>query len=88
MKVRTEEIIKRCGGSILDIGCVQHSLESIKNDFWLHGQLTENFSNVTGIDVLKEDIHELRKLGYNVNAITKQNQKNLAVNFWIVAESI
>jgi SAM-dependent methyltransferase len=60
-KERVEEIVKRCKGSILDVGCVVG-----RGDNWLHGKLTEKFDQVLGIDIQKEKIEELRKEGYNV----------------------
>lgn len=66
MDIRIKEILQRCEGSILDIGCVQHTLECVKNDSWLHGNLTEIFNDVVGIDLLKEEVKILNKMGYNV----------------------
>lgn len=54
MKRRIKGIIERCEGTILDIGCVQHSLENIRSDSWLHGKLAEKFSNPTEIDTFKD----------------------------------
>lgn len=70
-KNRIKEIIVRCEGSILDIGCVATQLESLKrniksNLWWLHGELAKRFSKVVGIDILKKEIHELKKMGYDV----------------------
>ena len=73
MERRIKEIIARCEGTILDIGCVHHSLENIKSDSWLHGKLTENFSTVMGLDFLKEEIQELKKIGYNVEYGNAEN---------------
>ena len=73
METRIKEIIARCEGSILDFGCVQHSLESIKSDSWLHGKLAENFSNVVGVDILREEVQELEKKGYTVICANAEN---------------
>ena len=66
MERRIKEIIARCEGAILDIGCVQHTLENIKSVSRLHGRLAERFNDVVGIDYLKKEIQELKKMGYNV----------------------
>lgn len=66
MGERVNEIVERCEGSILDIGCVQHSLERIKSDSWLHGVLCNQFNDVVGMDILEEEIQELSDMGYNV----------------------
>lgn len=75
MKPRVKEIIERCNGSILDLGCVQHTLKGIESDSWLHGKLTERFSYVIGIDILKEEVLELKKREYNVICADVENFK-------------
>ena len=65
------EIIARCeGNSILDIGSVATQLESLKrnieNNLWLHAELAKRFNKVVGIDILKKEIQELRRMGYDV----------------------
>lgn len=58
------KIFKYCSGEVLDIGCLQHSIEKTYSNRWIHGQLAKYFT-VTGIDI-NEDVLELRKRGYNV----------------------
>jgi len=73
MEMRIKEIVERCEGSILDIGCVQHTLERVKSDSWLHGALAERFNEVMGIDILQEEIKKLQKMGYNVRYGNAEN---------------
>lgn len=65
MQQRIQKIIENCEGEILDIGCLQHSLENVKSNDWLHGRLCENFKTVVGID-MDEDVLKLRTQGYDV----------------------
>lgn len=76
-KKRIKEIIKRCEGSILDVGCLQHTLDNVEKNIrrncWLHEELTKRFSKVVGIDILKKEIHELKKQGYDVRHANAEN---------------
>lgn len=67
---RTREIIARCRGSILDVGCVgsfpENLEEKIQNNVWLYRELEKRFKRVVGIDIAKEEIPKLKKIGYNV----------------------
>ena len=70
-KKRIKEIIERCeGDSILDVGCVATQLgnlkENIKSNLWLHEELTKKSRKVIGIDILKKEIQEIKKMGYDV----------------------
>ena len=53
--------------SVLDIGCVDHSLErASKKGFWIHDFLKDNSKSVKGIDILEKEIRILRNKGYDV----------------------
>lgn len=58
------ELVK--GKSVLDIGCVQHSWDTLFNDSWIHNVLKESAKSVKGIDILRDDIDQLRKMGFDV----------------------
>ncbi|MFD1585894.1 class I SAM-dependent methyltransferase [Halorientalis brevis] len=51
---------------VLDVGCVQHSVENENNENWLHKRLSDICREVVGIDVLEEDIRILQERGYTV----------------------
>ncbi len=54
--------------NVLDIGCVDHDYEkAIKNnkDAWLHGFICKKAQKCTGIDLEKNEINKLNKLGYH-----------------------
>ena len=51
--------------SVLDIGCVNHSLDDDDQN-WLHGQLAASFDEITGLDFLEKEVEQLKSMGYNV----------------------
>lgn len=53
---------------ILDIGCVDDSLNIFKNHNkqWLHNKIINQAKYVLGIDILDREIEELRTYGFNV----------------------
>lgn len=60
---------------VLDVGCIEHSKDAIiKNPFWIHRFLNDN-SNVLGIDILKEDVKDLCKEGYNMKVANAETFK-------------
>lgn len=50
---------------VLDIGIVQHNLESVDSDSWLHEWIVEDAAEVTGIDILEDEINRLQERGYD-----------------------
>jgi len=72
MNRRIQKILEHCKGEILDIGCLQHSIENVSSEDWLHGILCKNFENVVGIDIA-EDVLKLREFGYNVYQANAEN---------------
>jgi len=57
------ELVK--GKDVIDVGGIKHTINSEKNEFWLHKKLVESANSVLGIDILEEDVQRARKLGYN-----------------------
>lgn len=54
------------GGSVLDIGCVQHDPENRNDPNWLHQHLYKKADRVLGVDIDEDGIRILREDGYNV----------------------
>lgn len=64
---RVLEIQKVCRGkSVLDIGCVDHSANTEKNDIWLHKKIKLVAKDLVGLDYEKKEIEKLNKKGYNI----------------------
>jgi len=54
------------GPKVLDLGCVDHSLDNVNDINWLHGRLCNKFEYVVGVDILENEIASLKSLGYKV----------------------
>lgn len=57
--------------SVLDVGCVQHSLERVDwpqppKGQWLHADLCRTTDDVFGIDIVEEEIERMSEAGYDV----------------------
>lgn len=62
------------GQDVLDIGCVEHTLEvQHKERIWVHDFLREHASHVTGIDIQRQDIETLQSRGYDVSCQNAEN---------------
>jgi|SRR3989338_8787212 len=77
---KEDKICELCTGkTVLDLGCIDHSYDTaIKlGDNWLHKRIKGVAKEVTGVDILPNDIKKLIKAGYKiVNAdVEKLNLK-------------
>lgn len=54
------------GPTVLDLGAVQHNIENVKREKWLHDHLVRNFERVIGVDILAKEIETLNKQGYEM----------------------
>jgi 2-polyprenyl-3-methyl-5-hydroxy-6-metoxy-1,4-benzoquinol methylase len=52
--------------SVLDLGCVDSSLENTRKETWLHRILCRQAGAVTGVDLLEDAVAVLRQEGFNV----------------------
>lgn len=57
------ELVK--GKDVIDVGGIQHNIDAQKSENWLHKRLVKSANSIIGIDILKEDVKEAQKLGYN-----------------------
>lgn len=55
------------GKKVLDVGVVDHEVDSDTPHQWLHGEVAKAASYCLGVDVLPEAIATLRGRGYNVH---------------------
>jgi len=58
---------------VLDIGVVQHDLENVDSENWLHGQVVEDAANAVGIDILEEEVTALQNRGYDVRCANAES---------------
>lgn len=54
------------GKSVLDLGCVRHSIEETEKPGWLHGEIKKVARRVVGVDYLEQPVLQLRQKGYEV----------------------
>ncbi len=54
------------GKSVLDVGCVEHSMAATTGADWLHGQLARTADRCVGVDILEDEIQQLIAAGYEV----------------------
>lgn len=54
------------GLRVLDIGVVAHTAERASSSEWLHGSLAKAANYCLGIDILEEDVQQLREQGHNI----------------------
>ncbi len=73
------EIVKRyiSGKNVLDIGCTGGDPEAYSKDLWMHGYIKRNSNSVTGVDLNKNEVNRLNKLGYD---IAYGNAENINLN--------
>ncbi|MBI2596892.1 class I SAM-dependent methyltransferase [Candidatus Daviesbacteria bacterium] len=74
---RTEKhqfIIDHCREKkVLDIGCVNHTLEATTRPEWLHGKLREVAKSLVGLDYEETIVKKLQDKGWNIIVSDAQN---------------
>lgn len=67
-------ILERCRGQrVLDMGCVNHTLEATLLPDWRHAQISQVATSVVGLDYEKEIVAQLNTKGWNIVAGDAQN---------------
>lgn len=54
------------GRDVVDIGVVEHFVGNQEREGWLHRNLVEVAKTCRGVDILADDVEELRRRGYDV----------------------
>ncbi len=54
------------GRNVLDVGVVEHMISSQSGLRWLHRHMVEAAATCLGVDILADDVAELRNRGYDV----------------------
>lgn len=77
MRFRTDKdqfILDQCRGKrVLDIGCVNHTLEAARLPDWRHAQISRIAKSVVGVDYAREAVEVLKKDGWNIFAADAQD---------------
>ncbi|MBP5787476.1 MAG: methyltransferase domain-containing protein [Kiritimatiellae bacterium] len=73
-KGRRPFLRERCRGKrVLDVGCIEHTLEKTSHPDWLHAHLKSTAKELVGVDYEAEIAEELNKRGYNVIVANAQD---------------
>jgi predicted TPR repeat methyltransferase len=54
------------GKSVLDLGCVRHSIEETEKPGWLHGEIKKVAQRIVGVDYLEQAVLKLKQKNYDV----------------------
>jgi len=54
------------GKTVLDVGCVEHTIEHEETETWLHKHLCRSAARVVGLDYNAPAVAELNRRGYDV----------------------
>lgn len=64
-RCKTEWVGKYIRGKrVLDLGCVDHSLNRTIGQPWLHGFIARNAASVVGVDTLPDQVAEMNRRGF------------------------
>ncbi|MCL4415424.1 MAG: class I SAM-dependent methyltransferase [Actinobacteria bacterium] len=67
-------ILNQCRGKrVLDIGCINHTLEATTKSNWFHRQLKKVAAKLVGLDYEKSIVKKLQKDGWEIIAADAQN---------------
>ena len=76
-RFRTEKIRfiqERCQGKrVLDVGCVEHTLDATESPHWLHAKIAASAASVIGIDYEAEAVEALNRRGWHMIAADAQD---------------
>lgn len=69
---------------VLDIGVVEHSIEHMESDGWLHKKIVENSSYCIGVDIVSDLVNILNERGYNVKDVDATSDIYIGEKFDVV----
>ena len=73
--MKDDFILSECKGkSVLDVGCIGQD-RNFSSANWLHNKVKAVAKNVDGVDILTDQILELKKLGYSMLSIKELEEK-------------
>ena len=73
---KDEFLFKLCSGrNVLDVGCIGQD-RIFTSDNWLHNKLRKITKTIDGVDILLEEIRQLKEQGYSMYSIPELEQLN------------
>ena len=86
--IKDDFLLKECKGkNILDVGCIGQDRDFGSNN-WLHNKVKAVAGSIDGVDILTEQILELKKLGYSMLSIQELEQKNFKYDVVLISDVI
>lgn len=67
--------------SVLDIGVVGHTIDRSHSKQWRYDMISDVSSHIVGIDILEEEITQLRTRGYDVRCVDATSEDDLGERF-------
>lgn len=69
------------GHSVLDIGVVGHTIDRTHDPKWKHNLIKDVATHVVGVDILEEEIKQLRARSYDVRFVDATSDADLGERF-------
>jgi len=86
--LKDDFILNECRGkSVLDVGCIGQDRNFGAPD-WLHNKVKSVAKSVDGVDILNDQILELKKLGYSMLTIKELEEKNQRYDVVLISDVI
>src|SRR5687767_10932571 len=86
--LKDDFILNECSGkNVLDVGCIGQDRNFGSAD-WLHNKVKSVASNIDGVDILTDQILELKNLGYSMLSIKELEEKNFRYDVVLISDVI
>lgn len=72
------------GKRVLDIGVVEHSIEHMQKEQWLHKSIVKHSEYCVGVDIVSDLVDVLNEQGYNVKNVDATSKEYLGEKFDVV----
>jgi SAM-dependent methyltransferase len=85
---KDEFILKRCAGkTVLDVGCIGQD-RNFTSENWLHNKVKQASLKVDGVDILLDQIEELKRQGYSMYSVDELSGTNNKYSVILMADVI
>lgn len=81
-------ILNECKGRrVLDVGCIGQD-RNFSSTNWLHNKVKGVAGSIDGVDILTDQILELKKLGYSMHSVKELEEKNQRYEVVLISDVI
>lgn len=86
--LKDDFILSECKDkSVLDVGCIGQD-RNFSSSNWLHNKVKNVAGSIDGVDILTDQILELKKLGYSMLSIQELEAKNFRYDVVLISDVI